>query len=302
MRYKRLKTIINGEDLAIWRQKAKNLAQQADIDPSEVDWFVQALTELDRLSLRLESFRSQIAINCPYSVAQLSDLWQRRLDERIPVQYLVGKTPWRDLTLKVTPDVLIPRPETEYIIDLAMATVRENSGLMQGHWVDLGTGSGAIAIALAKAFPKAKIHAVDQSEKALIIAQENAQSENVCDRIHFYHGSWWSPLTAFKGKIRGLISNPPYIPQAMIANLQPEVLRHEPQMALDGGEDGLEAIRYLVESSPDYLQSGGIWLIEMMAGQGESVAQLLKANGNYDNIEIIDDLARRDRFALAYRR
>lgn len=293
---------ISGNDLKAWRQWAKQEAIKIEIAPDEVDWLLQALTRLDRLALRLGSFPSQIAL--PYSLAQLTALWQRRLSDRVPVQYLVGETPWRKFSLKVTPAVLIPRPETEYIIDLAIAAIKasKTSDLAQGHWADLGTGSGAIAIGLAASLPEATIHAVDSSPEALAVAQENTVCCGFDERIHFYLGSWWNPLTVLKGRLSGMISNPPYIPSTLILDLQPEVALHEPHNALDGGVDGLDEIRTLVNTSPDYLCSGGIWLIEMMTGQGDAIAKLLHDQGQYENIQIINDLTGRDRFVLAYRR
>ena len=146
-----------------------------------------------------------------------------------------------------------------------------------------------------------KFFAVDTSLEAVAIAQENATKDGLTERIQFDHGSWWTPLTHLKGKIQGMVSNPPYIPTEMIPELQPEVALHEPHLALDGGKDGLAAIRYLVESSPDYLVSGGLWLVEMMAGQAQSVSQLLENQGQYHNLKILKDLAGIERFALAYR-
>ena len=231
------------------------------------------------------------------SLDRLSALWLDRVERRQPVQYLVGMTFWRDFELVVSPAVLIPRPETESIIDIALAA--SDSIQQQGIWVDLGTGSGAIAIGLAKTFPTARIHAVDYSANALKIAELNATRLDVLDRIQFSQGSWWSSLGQLQGKVAGMLSNPPYIPSQAVLELQPEVVNHEPHLALDGGLDGLEAIRMLVDTSPDYLQPGGIWLIEMMAGQGAAVVDLLTRQGSYTDIETLDDLAGLDRFVLA---
>ncbi|MGF1481034.1 MAG: peptide chain release factor N(5)-glutamine methyltransferase [Cyanophyceae cyanobacterium] len=287
---------IPGRELAVWRHQAIREAVAAAVSPQEVDWFLQEVTELDRLSLRLESFRERtVTLKRPLTV--LTEQWQHRLQERIPLQYLVGTAPWRDFKLQVSPAVLIPRPETEQLIDLAKSAV-EQSPLAAGPWVDLGTGSGAIALGLAAAFPHATVHAVDCSQAALTIAQENAARLGLEHRIRFYLGSWWSPLEELKGQVCGLVANPPYIPTALIAELQPEVA-HEPQLALDGGQDGLSHIRHLVHSAPHYLVPGGIWLVEMMAGQGEAVRHLLAQQGSYSQIQIIPDLAGLDRYALA---
>jgi release factor glutamine methyltransferase len=233
----------------------------------------------------------------------LSQLWHQRQRDKVPVQYLAGVTPWRHFSLKVSPAVLIPRPETEYLIDLAVAAVKNSPipNLASGHWADLGTGSGAIALGLAEVLRAATIHAVDYSADALAIAQENAQQLGFTQRIQFYQGTWFEPLDALKGQFSGIISNPPYIPSSLVQELQPEVRDHEPHLALDGGCDGLDCIRHLIASSPNYLRPGGVWLIEMMAGQADTVAQLLHNQGSYRDIQIIPDLAGIDRFALAYR-
>jgi release factor glutamine methyltransferase len=164
----------------------------------------------------------------------------------------------------------------------------------------MGTGSGAIALALAQTFPVAHILAVDLSPDALSIAHQNAFSAGLSDRITFFQGSWFAPLTHYRGQISALISNPPYIPSPLLPTLQPEVIRHEPVVALDGGDDGLTALRILAAQAPEYLVPGGLWLVEMMAEQGESVAALLRAQGGYHDIEIHLDLAGRDRFVQAF--
>jgi release factor glutamine methyltransferase len=291
---------VSGESLYHWRKQAQAQAIEAAIPVAEVDWLLQA-AGLDRLALRLESFRTNPKLLLDYSLSELDQLWQRRVQQRVPVQYLVGTVFWRRFSLTVSPDVLIPRPETELLIDLAITAAGQTS-LRQGHWADLGTGSGAIAIGLADAFPQAAIHAVDQSSNALKIAQQNAHQLGIADRIRFYQGSWFTPLQHLRRQLSGIVSNPPYIPRSMVAELQPEVAQHEPHLALDGGEDGLDCIRHLISHAPTYLESGGVWLIEMMVGQAETVAALLHSQGDYHTIQIHADLAGLDRFALAYRR
>ncbi|WP_427159199.1 peptide chain release factor N(5)-glutamine methyltransferase [Aliinostoc sp. HNIBRCY26] len=295
--------VVSGLQLWEWRNKAIKTAIADHIPVAEIDWLLQELAGLDRLALRLESFKDKVEMSMALSLEELDQLWQRRLEERLPVQYIAGSTPWRKFRLKVSNAVLIPRPETECLIDLAVAATANSaiaSQLQQGNWVDLGTGSGAIALGLADAFPQATIHAVDFSREALAIAQENADTLGLADHIRFYHGSWWQPLTDLKGQVSGMVSNPPYIPSDVVPTLQPEVVNHEPHLALDGGADGLDDIRQLIEVSPLYLSSGGVWLIEMMAGQAEAVKTLLQQQGSYHNIQIHKDLEGIERFALAY--
>lgn len=293
---------VSGLELWQWRSIAQKQATAAEISPQEVDWLLQEIAGLDRLSLRLESFKTQAEVRLNCSLETIAQLWQQRLNARVPVQYLAGVAPWRRFSLRVTPAVLIPRPETEYLIDLVLKAVAQTPQLGQGHWADLGTGSGAIAIGLADALLHSLVHAVDFSEAALSIAGENAAAYQFNNRIQFYQGSWFEPLVALQGQLSGMVSNPPYIPSSLIPDLQPEVSRHEPHLALDGGSDGLDDIRHLVHIAPSYLRSGGIWLIEMMAGQAAQVRELLQQQGSYRDIEIHADLAGIDRFALARRK
>ncbi|EGK89193.1 peptide chain release factor N(5)-glutamine methyltransferase [Microcoleus vaginatus PCC 9802] len=323
---------VSGLELWQWVNQAKTEAITYDIPLAEIDWLLQELAGLDRLALRLESFKDLPKIELKFSLSELAQLWQRRLQERVPVQYLTGVAHWRHFSLKVTPAVLIPRPETELLIDLAVEAVKSrleaeninqkstppNPPLLRGgedlnlselrggefgksHWVDLGTGSGAIAIGLASALTNAKVYAVDCSSEALAVARLNAENLGFGARINFYQGLWWEPLAFLKGQVSGMVSNPPYIPSSTVLTLEPEVVRHEPHLALDGGLDGLDCIRHLVETAPDYLESGGVWLVEMMAGQAEAVADMLQSHGSYGEVQIFSDLAGIDRFALAYR-
>lgn len=297
-------SVVSGLVLWQWRQDARQSALEVGVPAAEVDWLLTAVAGLDSLTLRLESFKERSQIKLPYPLSVLSQLWHRRLHEQLPIQYLAGVTSWRHFRVNVSPAVLIPRPETEYLIDLAVQAVKNSPtlDLASGHWADLGTGSGAIALGLAEVFPAASIHAVDYSAEALAIARQNAQQLGFTQRIQFHQGSWWEPLYALKGQFSGLVSNPPYIPSDLVQQLQPEVRKHEPHLALDGGSDGLDCIRHLIETSPNYLRPGGVWLIEMMAGQADTVTQLLQQQGSYCHIQIVPDLAGIDRFALAYRK
>ncbi|MBD2439176.1 peptide chain release factor N(5)-glutamine methyltransferase [Nostoc sp. FACHB-110] len=297
-------SVVSGGELWQWRNQAIQGAIASAVPPYEVDWLLQEIAGLDRLALRLESFKDWLEIPIAMSLVDLEQLWQRRLRDRLPVQYIAGVTPWRQFKLAVSNAVLIPRPETECIIDLAVSAINgsaANPPLDQGHWVDLGTGSGAIAIGLADALPQATIHAVDYSLAALEIAQTNAKNLGFTHRVQFYQGSWWQPLASLKGQVSAMVSNPPYIPTATVATLEPEVKQHEPHLALDGGSDGLDDIRHLISVSPEYLRPGGLWLIEMMAGQANTVRELLQNQGSYCNIQIHHDLEGIERFALAYR-
>jgi release factor glutamine methyltransferase len=299
---------VSGLELWQWAKQAKMEALDSGISLTEIDWLLQELAGLDKLNLRLELFKDCPQIESKLSLSELAELWQRRLQERVPVQYLTGVAHWRNFSLKVTPAVLIPRPETELLVDLVVEAVKcdrinrkskiENR---KSTWVDLGTGSGAIALGLVQVLTNTTIYAVDCSAEALAVARQNADNLGLADRINFYRGDWWEPIEFLKGRVSGMVSNPPYIPSSTVLTLEPEVLQHEPHLALDGGFDGLECIRHLVKTAPDYLELGGVWLVEMMVGQAEAVAEMLESHGSYCNVQIFADLAGIDRFALAYR-
>ncbi|GAB4459531.1 MAG: peptide chain release factor N(5)-glutamine methyltransferase [Elainellaceae cyanobacterium] len=301
---------VNGDRLWQWRQAARQAAIAHQVDPAEVDWLLQHAAAVEPLLLKLGPLAHR-EIPLSRSLAELTQLWQTRLEARTPVQYLVGHAPWREFDLAVSPAVLIPRPETELLIDLAKSAALE-AGLpadAPSHWADLGTGSGAIALGLATAFPLATVHAVDFSEPALAIARQNAtaaglgdsQSDRFANRIQFYQGSWFEPLAALAGQFQGIVSNPPYIPTRDLTSLDPEVFRHEPHTALDGGPDGLDCIRHIAQTAPHYLKPSGLLLLEMMAGQAPAVAQILTHTGQYASIQIHPDLAGIERFAVGVR-
>lgn len=290
---------VPGEELYQWRFKAQADAQTADVPLYEVDWFLKGVSQLSQSELSLGLYRDRSEVQLFHSLDWLTQQWQQRLTERVPVQYLVGETPWRDLTLTVTPDVLIPRPETELIVDIVKDWVEQQGQSSRPQvWADLGTGSGAIAIALARAFPHAQILAIDISTAALEIADQNAQCNKVSN-IKFYQGSWFVPISDWQGKLTGVITNPPYIPSKTILSLEPEVAKHEPQQALDGGDDGLHDICHLVAQAPNFLKSGGLWLTEHMEGQSEEIRTLLAQAYGYQNIQKHQDLAGIDRFVTA---
>jgi release factor glutamine methyltransferase len=298
---------IAGADLWTWRQSARAQAVAAGIAPQEVDWLLQQVCQVDALALKLGTVAQQAQVPCQLTLAALEQRWQRRVRDRVPIQHLAGQTPWRDLTLRVSPAVLIPRPETELIIEAVVEWVDRSpqaEQLRRGIWVDVGTGSGAIALALAQAFPAALVVATDVSAAALKLAQANAVLNGLGDRILFRQGSWFEPLArlGMAGQVAGMVSNPPYIPSDDIPNLQPEVARHEPMLALDGGVDGLDSIRHLGAIAPQFLISGGLWAVELMRGQAPSVQALLQAQGHYTGIHTYQDLAGIDRFVLAQTR
>jgi len=203
------------------------------------------------------------------------------------------------LPFHVSPMVLIPRPESEVVVE----TVLRLAGRPDPLVVDVGTGSGCLAVALAHALPGALVHATDASEEALAVARLNAASNDVSGRIAFYHGDLLAPLASrgLEGRVDVLVSNPPYIREADLADLPPEVREHEPRAALVGGPDGLAVHRRLAREAPPFLGTGGLLVVEMGAGQDGELRVLYGPAAGLQVVEVAPDLAGIPR-ALAARR
>jgi len=225
----------------------------------------------------------------------LGCIWDNHLLESHPIQYLCGTTFWRDLELKVTNKVLIPRPETELIVDIVFSVFKEKTQKLL--FAELGTGSGAISIALALAYPFSAGIATDIDQDALEIAIKNYRNSSKKANLKFFCGNWWSPLESFKGKLDLAISNPPYIPKDIYEKLPIEVKKFEPKVALLGGEDGLKHLREIIQKAPLYLKERGWLILENHFDQGEKVKQLLIKN-KFTSIEIIKDLSGIGRFTI----
>lgn len=215
-----------------------------------------------------------------------------------PVAYLVGHREFFGLEFRVTKDVLIPRPDTETLVVDAIETSKPQAA---PRVLDIGTGSGCIAIALAVNCPNAEVTAIDLSLAALGIARENSEKHNVADRIRWLHGDLFAPLTAGE-QFDVIASNPPYIASAEIETLAADVRLNEPRSALDGGPDGLDLVRRLIADAPQHLVSQGRLLIEISSEQADAVTQLLTANGRYDDITVLKDLAKQPRVVRAARK
>jgi release factor glutamine methyltransferase len=235
----------------------------------------------------------------PLQKNELSD-FKRIIKRRIlnePVAYITGEKGFFDSDFEVARGVLIPRPDTETIVETALTVLNrhpENNGPKTV--LDLGTGSGAIVVSLAKALPDHRYFASDISSAALTMAKKNAE-KIVGDTVVFFQGAWFSSL---KRQMRFdlIVSNPPYIPFKDIQHLQPEIRKFEPLLALDGGADGLDSFRSIIDSTHHYLVPGGTLLLEMGFDQKEGVNGLFERYPHYTSIEFIKDLAGHDRVAL----
>lgn len=215
-----------------------------------------------------------------------------------PTAYLVGEREFWSMALKVDKRVLIPRPDTERLVEGALAACKR-AGVASPNVLELGTGSGAIILALAKELPQAVLTAVDLSTDALEVARENARRHGLGERITFLHGDLFAPLAA-DARFDLIVSNPPYIRHLDIPKLQSEVAYHEPRLALDGGDDGLDVLRRLVAEAPAWLKPDGALLCEIGMDQGDAVRALAAQAGCVD-VEILRDLAGLERTLSARR-
>ncbi|KAK9845895.1 hypothetical protein WJX81_005415 [Elliptochloris bilobata] len=205
----------------------------------------------------------------------LGQLWHQRLDQRAPLQYLCNLAHWRDVTLAVGPGVLIPRPETELLVDFAQEAQLQHPELREGAWADLGTGSGALAIGLASILPQgSRVLAVDCSPAARAWAQLNVRRLGLSPVVEVIEGHWYSPLHQWQGQLCGVLSNPPYINSKQLPSLQAEIKLHEPSLALDGGcEEGAVCLREVCEGATRMLRPGGFLAVETAGGsQADSLA------------------------------
>ena len=246
--------------------------------------------ELSLLSMNLEN-----NLYLKTDLDHLETIWDEHLLNSTPIQYLCGITYWRDLKLKVTEKVLIPRPETELIIDIAFNILGKKSQKL--YFAELGTGSGAISISLALAYPLSEGIATDIDQDALEVASINYINSSEQTNLRFYCGHWWAPLESFKGKLDLVISNPPYIPKATYEELPDEVKNFEPKIALIGGEDGLKHIREIIQKAPLFLKEKAWIILENHFDQGEKVKQLLIKN-RFTSVEIVKDLSGIGRFTI----
>lgn len=219
-------------------------------------------------------------------------LLQRRAGGE-PLAYITGQREFWSLPLKVTPAVLIPRPETERLVEAALERIPPGSAM---RIADLGTGSGAIALALASERPRCEIHATERSETALAVARENAARLHIRN-VDFHRGSWFEPLFGTFGLI---VSNPPYV-AAGDPHLEEGDLRFEPKTAQSPGPEGLEAIRQIIGESQSRLEPGGWLLLEHGHDQGAACRALLEEHG-FEAIETLTDLQGIERVSLGRRR
>ncbi len=215
----------------------------------------------------------------------------RRREGREPLAYILGEREFWSLPFRVGPGVLIPRPETELLVERAAALL---GGRGPVRVLDLGAGCAAVAVALARELPGCRVTATDVSERALALARENARLNGVEDRVEFLRADLFEGLPAGE-RFEAVVSNPPYVCSAAIGGLMPEVARHEPREALDGGPDGMRLLRAIVQGAPARLWPRGILLLEMAPEQAPGCAEELRRTGAFGEPLLRRDLAGRER-------
>jgi release factor glutamine methyltransferase len=223
----------------------------------------------------------------------------QRRSIREPLQYIIGNQEFWGLEFKVGPDVLIPRPETELIIEAALTIVTDRNKAVR--IIDLCTGSGCIAVSLAKELANAHIIATDASEKALGVARENTRDHGAADRIRYLEGDLFEPLKELdiRGQIDIIVSNPPYVRESDLPALQSEVKDYEPLMALVAGPEGTEIAQRIIKHATEYLKKNGALIMEMGLGQSGELTRMTEATGAYCKPEVLKDLAGIERVIVA---
>lgn len=290
-------TCLSGSELQLWRRE--QLLGQQD-QAAALDWLLELEAGLRWRELQASYLHPEAPVQLDCSLQRLEQIWQQHCQQQVPLQHLVGRCPWRDFELEVSPAVLIPRQETELLVELAMGCFEASAAPQR--WADLGTGSGCLAVALARHWPSSCGWAVDCSREALAVARRNAAALGLLQSaaVQWCEGLWWQPLQPLAGQLDLVVSNPPYIPSAVVDGLEPVVRDHEPRLALDGGIDGLDALRLIIEAAPQMLAPGGWLVLEHHHDQAAAVDVLLGAAGLQERRQE-RDLEGQMRFAVARR-
>jgi len=230
----------------------------------------------------------------PDELQRFKELIKRRIQHE-PVAYILGVKEFWSLEFQVNPNVLIPRPETECLVEKVLELLAERQVAPPQRILDLGTGSGAIVTALASQQPQQMYFASDRFLPAVEIARNNARRHGCAAGIHFFAGDWLSCLNPAKEGFDVIMSNPPYIPRSLIDGLQPEIRSFEPRAALDGAADGLACFRTIISAAPDFLKTAGVLIMEIGHDQRESVRRIAEHSGCFEDFECVKDYSGNDR-------
>ena len=269
-------------------QKSTSFLNERGLEDAKIsaEWIMAESLGLKRLDLYLQFER-------PLTEEELVGIRKgiKRRANREPLQYILGTVDFYDVQLKTDPRALIPRPETEYLVELLHTRYLNKE---PNRILDLGTGTGAIAIALLSVFPNSLAVAVDRSETALELATENAKTVGVIDRLDLVTSDWFENV---EGEFELIIANPPYLTSEEMESAKPEVVKFEPRDALYGGEDGQDDLNRIVDESFSYLANGGMLVLETGIDQHASLMARAKQIG-FIAIESVKDLERRDRYLI----
>jgi len=281
---------VSGQEFLLWRRKLLSKGGR----PVDLDWLLDIAGGVRWSKLQKIYLDPARPVKLDQSFEHLASLWRKHLENQIPLQYLVGICPWRDFELEISPAALIPRQETELLVDLALQKFDND---FRGLWADLGTGSGALAVALARSLPGAIGHAVDCSDDALSLAKRNLKRLAPAAEVSLHLGSWWQPLRPWWGTISLVLANPPYIPAAVLDDLDPIIRENEPSLALCGGPDGLNACREIVDGAFYAMSKEGWLFLEHHHDQSDAVLEMMNKVGLKD-VDFENDLQGIKRFAL----
>ncbi|WHZ22981.1 MAG: Peptide chain release factor N(5)-glutamine methyltransferase [Nitrospira sp.] len=277
---------------------AEEALKGAGIEQSalEAAWLLEQVLALSPLMLRVKPDRRVTGAEW----AAVQALVARRVG-REPLQYLLGTQEFCGREFRVTPSVLIPRPESALLVEETIRRCQENRTATV---VDVGTGSGCLAVSVAAALPDARILAIDVSSEALVVARANMAQHGVENRIECFCGDLLAPLGEYMSENQAdvVLSNPPYIAEIDWMTLQPEVRCFEPRMALAGGHDGMDLHRRLIQQAPAYLKPGGVLLMEVGLGQASSVCRLAEEGGWFRTDDVLRDDSEIDRVVCLERK
>lgn len=282
------------QTVADWLAQAQRRFRSQSVPEAEAnaEFIMAAVLKCGRNEVRLQSRRLPTA-------HQGNHFWHlvERRARRIPLAYVLGCQPFMGFDIEVADGALIPRPETEELVMEAARLLKPRSAEAL-HFLEIGTGTGCISVALAALFPRATIYATEISAEAFKLALKNAERHHKSGQIRFVREDLFKPDSGRQSWADLVISNPPYIPTRELDSLEPEVQR-EPRLALDGGRDGLSALRAIIADAPRYLKDRGILALEIGSGQGAAVSALLDQAG-FADVAVKNDAQGHERIAVGF--